>query len=235
MRLEVVGVTGGYDGSARVLHDVSLGLEVGEVLAVLGRNGVGKTTLVRALMGLLPTVEGEIELDGEDVTALPTHQRARRGMGYVPQGRDLFTASSVEQNLRYGHALAGRPLSAAIPSDVLDRFGWMRDRLGQRAGTLSGGEQQMVAIARVLVGDPTVLLLDEPTEGLAPVIVEHLAELLREIVTGSSISVLLVEQNVGFALDLADRGYIMEKGHVVAEGTSADLADDALLSRYLAV
>lgn len=235
MRLDIEALSGGYHRSAQVLNDVCLHVEAGEVVAVLGRNGVGKTTLMRAIVGALPSVEGEIRLDGRALSSVPTHRRARQGIGYVPQGRELFAESSVEQNLRYGHALAGRSLRDPLPAAVLDPFDWMRERLAQRAGTLSGGEQQMVAIARVLVGDPTVLLLDEPTEGLAPVIIDRLAHILRDVAVDSALTVLLVEQNVGFALDIADRGYIMEKGQIVADGTASELADDALLARYLAV
>jgi urea transport system ATP-binding protein len=235
VQLEVHGVSGGYGVTAQVLHDVGLHVEAGEVVALLGRNGVGKTSLLRAVMGLLPRAEGTVRIDGEDASGLPTHGRARRGLGYVPQGRDLFPNSSVEQNLRYGHLLAGGRMSNPLPAHLFEWFPWMRDRSDQRAGTLSGGEQQMVAIARMLVGRPKVLLLDEPTEGLAPVMVQQVAATIREIAGTEGPGMLLVEQNVTFALRLARRGYVMEKGRIVVEGPVDVLGSDEVVSRYLAI
>lgn len=233
--LETRGISGGYGTTIEVVHDVGLEVQSGEVVAVLGRNGVGKTTLMRALMGLLPRVAGEIRLDAEDVSSLPTHLRAQRGLSYVPQGRDLFGASTVEQNLRYGHLLRGGSLRDPLPEQIFSWFPWMHERRGQRAGSLSGGEQQMVAIARMLVGSPKVLLLDEPTEGLAPVMVQQVAETIHEIAESTGPAMVLVEQNVRFALGIASRGYIMEKGRVVVDGTADELGDEAVLSRYLSI
>jgi urea transport system ATP-binding protein len=235
VRLEARDVTGGYAADALVLHGVSLGVGASEIVALLGRNGVGKSTLLRALMGLLPNASGDVLVDGKDVSRRPTHERARSGLAYVPQGRDLFSRSSVEQNLRYGHLLAGRGMRAPLPQGVFDAFPWLSDRSQQLAGTLSGGEQQMVAIARVLVGGPTVLLLDEPAEGLAPIMVQRVAQTIRDIAATSTLAILLVEQNVGFALDLATRGYVMEKGSIVAEGSAEELGSEQILSRYLSV
>ena len=235
MRLDARDISGGYGKTAKVLHDVSLQVGEGEVVALLGRNGVGKTTLMRALMGLLPRMDGRVAIDGVDASQLPTHARARLGLSYVPQGRELFVRSTVEQNLRYGHLLAGRSMRAPLPDDLYARFPWLQERHKQVAGTLSGGEQQMLAIARVLVGAPKVLLLDEPTEGLAPVMVQQVQETIRDIASRSTLGILLVEQNVTFALGLASRGYIMEKGHVVVEGTVEELGAEHVLAKYLSV
>jgi urea transport system ATP-binding protein len=233
--LEVAGVSGGYGGTARIVDGVDLRVEGGEVVALLGRNGVGKTSLLRALMGLLPWSEGSIALDGTELSRAATNRRARAGLAYVPQGRDLFPTSTVEQNLRYGHLLTGSPMRDPLPDHLFEWFPWMRDRRKQRAGTLSGGEQQMVAIARMLVGRPKLLLLDEPTEGLAPVMVQQVAQTIRQISSDGGPGMMLVEQNVGFALRLATRGYVMEKGRVVAEGTTEELGAESVLTRYLAI
>jgi urea transport system ATP-binding protein len=235
VQLEARGIAGGYGATAEVLHDVGLNVEAGEVVALLGRNGVGKSTLLRAVMGLLPRAEGTVRIGGTDASRLPTHQRARLGLGYVPQGRELFATSSVEQNLRYGHLLAGGSMSDPLPGHLYEWFPWMHDRRMQRAGTLSGGEQQMVAIARMLVGRPKILLLDEPTEGLAPVMVQQVAETIREIAGVDGPGMLLVEQNVTFALRSAQRGYVMEKGRIVAEGSADELGSEAVLTRYLSI
>lgn len=234
MGLRVSKVNGGY-GPVPVIHDVSLDVADGESVALLGRNGSGKTTLLRGLMGMLPRCRGSVSLDSLELTDAPTFRRARAGLAYVPQGREIFPGLTVEENLRLGHTLAGRSMRSQIPDDVLAHFEWMHDRLGQRGGTLSGGQQQMLAIARVLVADPKVILLDEPTEGLAPAVVEELAELLGRIVRERRLGVLVVEQNIGFALALAERGYIMEKGTVVWSGDRDDLSDDAVVGQYLAI
>jgi urea transport system ATP-binding protein len=233
--LEASGIRGGYSRTATVLHGVDLHIGEGEVFALLGRNGVGKTTLMRALMGLLPRVEGSVRVADVDASALRTHQRARLGLSYVPQGRELFAGSTVEQNLRYGHLLAGQSMRAPLPGHLSARFPWLADRQKQLAGTLSGGEQQMLAIARVLVGEPKVLLLDEPTEGLAPVMVQQVGRTIRDIADRSALGILLVEQNVAFALGLASRGYILEKGDVVVDGTAEELGAEDVLARYLSV
>lgn len=235
MQLEVRDARGGYTATAQVLHSVSLGVGAGEVVALLGRNGVGKTTLMRAVMGLLPQARSEVRVEEHDVSSLPTHARARAGLAYVPQGRDLFGSSTVEQNLRYGHLLTGGRMRDPLPEHLFEWFPWMEERQRQDAGSLSGGEQQMVAIARMLVGRPKVLLLDEPTEGLAPVMVQQVGDTIREIAGPDGPAMLLVEQNVRFALRLASRGYVMEKGRVVAEGTADELGEEHVLDRYLSI
>jgi branched-chain amino acid transport system ATP-binding protein len=234
MGLNVSGVSGGY-GPVPVIHDVSLDVADGESVALLGRNGCGKTTLLRGLMGMLPRCRGNVSLQGVDLTEAPTYLRARAGLGYVPQGREIFPELTVEENLRLGHTLGGRPMRTPIPPEVLAHFEWMHDRLGQLGGTLSGGQQQMLAVARVLVANPKVILLDEPTEGLAPAVIDELAELLGRIVRELHLCVLVVEQNIGFALVLAGRGYIMEKGTIVWSGNGDDLSNDAVVGQYLTI
>jgi urea ABC transporter ATP-binding protein UrtE len=232
--LEVKDLSGGY-AKTNILHGVSLRAGEIEVVAILGRNGSGKSTLLKALMGLLPWARGSIVLDGKDVSRLPTHKRALSGVGFVPQGRGIFGRATVEENLRYGLLLARRSMRDQIPSNVFETFPWMSERLNQTAGTLSGGEQQMLAIARVLVASPKLLLLDEPTEGLAPAVVEQLRDVLLKVRASSLHSILLVEQNLRFALTLASRGYVMEKGRIVAEGDPSHLEGEEVVARHLSI
>jgi branched-chain amino acid transport system ATP-binding protein len=232
--LEVRDLRGGYARSP-VLEGVNARVGAGEVVAILGRNGTGKTSLLRALMGLLPWSEGSVALDERLLDGLPTHLRARRGLGYVPQGRDIFPGVSLEQNLRYGLVLAGRRMRDPLPQHVFEMFPWMSERLGQRGGTLSGGEQQMLAIARVLVGEPKVLLLDEPTEGLAPTMVQHVGNVIGDLRDQGALAIVLVEQNLAFALALASRGYVLEKGRIVAEGDSGHLQQEEVIARHLSI
>ena len=232
--LDVRDLHAGY-GRTRILQGVSFGAANAEVVAILGRNGTGKTTLMKALMGLLPSARGSIVLDGREVSGLPTHRRAKLGVGYVPQGRGIFAGATVEENLRYGLLLAGKSMRDEIPPGIFESFPWMRERLTQAAGTLSGGEQQMLAIARVLVADPKLLLLDEPTEGLAPAIVEQLRDVLLKVRAAGQHAMLLVEQNLRFALTLASRGYVMEKGQIVAEGDSSELEREEVVARHLSI
>jgi urea ABC transporter ATP-binding protein UrtE len=232
--LEVEGLSAGYTRTF-VLHDVSLRVGDLELVAVLGRNGMGKTALMKAIMGLLPHAAGRISVNGAEVSGMPTHRRARAGVGYVPQGREIFPRLTVEENLRFGLLLAGRRMRDDLPAHLLEVFPWMKDRLEQTAGTLSGGEQQMLAIARAMVADPKVLLLDEPTEGLAPAVIEHLTGVLAQIRNRGKHSILLVEQNLRFALSLATRGYVLERGRIVAEGTPGDLQREEIVARHLSV
>ncbi|SRR6266542_987749 len=232
--LAVTDLHGGY-GTTRVLHGVTFHAGEVEVVAILGRNGTGKTTLMKALMGLLPSASGSIVFDGVEVSALPTHRRAKRGIGYVPQGRGIFAGATLEENLRYGLLLAGRSMHDDIPPRIFESFPWMGERLKQAAGTLSGGEQQMLAIARVLVASPKLLLLDEPTEGLAPTVVEQLRDVLIEVRASGKHAMLLVEQNLRFALTLASRGYVMEKGRIVAEGDPSHLEREEIVARHLSI
>ncbi len=232
MLLEVQDLHVAY-GDSHVVQGVSLALDEGQVAAVLGRNGVGKTTLVRAIAGLTPARAGRVRLRGEDITNAPADAIARRGVGLVPQGRRLFPSLTVEEHLRVGaRAGSGRGWT---PARVLERFPRLRERLRQRGGTLSGGEQGMLAAGRALVGNPAVLLMDEPSEGLAPLLVRELGRLVGDLKRGG-VSILLVEQNLAFALRVADHVYVMSKGRIVLECAPGELRrSPALKARWLGV
>jgi branched-chain amino acid transport system ATP-binding protein len=222
-----------FYGNVQVLRGVSLDLKAGEVLCLLGRNGAGKTTILKSVMGLLTPRAGRIVLDGVDLTALPPHEVPKQGIGYVPQGRRLFSELTVEENLQVG--LLTRKRGADTRAHVLDLFPILRERLDQRAGTLSGGEQQMLATARALCLEPKVLLLDEPTEGLMPIMIAKILEIvarLREM----GVATILVEQRVESALHVADRIAFIENGRS-AEVMSPDQlrADPSLLHHYVGV
>ena len=234
--LEVEGIHT-YYGESHVLHGVSLRVGPGEVVALLGRNGAGKTTLIRSVMGLTPPREGRVRLEGEPIQAWPAHRIARRGLALVPQGRRIFAPLTVRENL----LLAARPRGRADRWDpwTLDRvvalFPRLGERLGQMGGTLSGGEQQMLAVGRALLTNGRVLLLDEPSEGLAPLIVREIGDILGRL-KGERQSILLVEQNYHLARGIADRIYVLNKGQVVFEGAPADLdASEDVKRRYLGV
>lgn len=218
-----------YYGKSHAVQDVSLHVSKGEVVALLGRNGAGKTTTCAGIMGLLPGASGHITINGHHVgTAMP-HKRARAGLGYVPQGRLLFDGLTVKENLR-----AVSHDDTDIWERAIQLFPRVGERLNQTAGTLSGGEQQMVAIARAMLTRPSVMILDEPTTGLQPSIVEQLR---RAVHTWRSqeMGILLVEEQISFALGVADRVYLMDVGRIVHEGPPADLDDGRLLQRYLGV
>ncbi|OGK84954.1 MAG: ABC transporter ATP-binding protein [Candidatus Rokubacteria bacterium GWC2_70_16] len=222
-----------YYGESHVLRDVSLSLGAGEVLGLLGRNGAGKTTTLRAIMGLLRPRSGRIALDGADLGRLPAHEIPRHGVAYVPQGRRLFPHLTVEENLRMGLLVRGG--GADTLETALALFPVLRERLRQRAGTLSGGQQQMLATARALCARPAMLLLDEPSEGLMPALVDRLLEAVVTL-KGRGVGVLLVEQKVDAALAIADRIVIIETGRVVREATPAALAaEPEVLLRHLGV
>lgn len=220
--LEVTGLDAGY-GAVQVLHGLTLSVRPGEVLVVMGRNGAGKTTALRAIMGLVPPTAGEVTLDGARLDRLPAHEVPRRGVGYVPQGRRLFAELTVAENLEIGLMARGR--GARVRAWVLDLFPRLAERLGQVAGTLSGGEQQMLALGRALCLEPSVLLLDEPGEGLQP----SMIALIRKTVTrlrDDGVAVLLVEQRVDTALAVADRIAFVAGGRVAETRTVAELTAD---------
>jgi branched-chain amino acid transport system ATP-binding protein len=219
-----------YYGQSHVLQGVSLTVEEGENVALLGRNGVGKTTTLRSILQLTPPREGTVRLHGEDVTGLPTHEVARKGVGWVPEERRMFSHLTVAENVR-----ASIP-PGADPQErmqlAFDSFPDLEELREHEAGSMSGGQQQMLAIARALVGDNDVLLVDEPSEGLAPLIVEEVVEALEALPDDRTL--VLVEQNVPMALELTDRFYVLDHGEVVAEGDSADASlEDERLRRYL--
>lgn len=221
-------------GSVQVLNDVELELKDNEVLGMIGRNGVGKTTLMRVLIGLLKSTKGIIQLDGHDISKFPPYAISRLGIAYVPQGRGIFPKLTVHENLLIG-TRAQNTKPSRIPSEVFTYFPILKKRLLQLGGTLSGGEQQMLAIARALCGNPKLLLLDEPSEGIQPSIVQQLGDLIIQIVKNTNLSVLLVEQNLDFALQVAQRFLVMEKGKIVHEGTADDFKDESILKRFLAI
>ncbi|MEX5729085.1 branched-chain amino acid transport system ATP-binding protein [Rhodovulum iodosum] len=230
--LEIDGIDVAY-GPAQVLRGLSLTARPGEITCLLGRNGAGKTTTMKAIMGLLPLRAGSITLDGEDIGRLPAHEVPRRGIGYIPQGRRLFAELTVAQNLEIG--LRARRRGDEVRARVLGLFPRLADRLGQRAETLSGGEQQMLATARALCLEPRVLLLDEPTEGLQPSMIALIREVVVEL-RRQGVAIVLVEQRIDAVLSAADRVVFIENGQSRAAVDAAELRDDpALLKRYLGV
>jgi branched-chain amino acid transport system ATP-binding protein/urea transport system ATP-binding protein len=235
MTLEVCGLVAGYPAGGRVLQGVDLRIVAAECVALMGRNGMGKTTLLRALMGHLKPQAGSVRFDGKPLTGLAPFQVSNAGIGYVPQGREIFGDFSVEENLLLG--LAGKPIRPLhVPEHIFERFPILAQRRTQRAGTLSGGEQQQLAIARAIIGRPRLLLLDEPSEGIQPSIVHGIGQALAQISAEQSMSVLLVEQNLELVSALATRCLFMENGRVAGECDAADLAHDtSLLERYLSV
>jgi branched-chain amino acid transport system ATP-binding protein len=218
----------GY-GPSPIVQGVSITVEEGEVVALLGRNGVGKTTLARGLVGLTPISRGHVRVAGADITRLAAHRVAGHGVRIVPQGRGIFPRLSVEENLRIGAFLSQNQRQDPRVRDLLhELFPVLGDRRRQRAGTLSGGEQQMLAIARALLSAPKLLILDEPTEGVAPVIIDRIEDALRLLFAELRLGVLLIEQNLDFAFALAERGYVMEKGQIVLAAPVAELRGAAV-------
>ncbi|MEK7839264.1 MAG: ABC transporter ATP-binding protein [candidate division NC10 bacterium] len=227
--LEVDGIHT-YNGESHILHGVSLRVAAGEAVALLGRNGAGKTTMIRSIVGFTPPREGRIVFEGESIQAWPPYRISRRGVALVPQGRRIFSPLSVRENLLLGARAAGWTLER-----VFALFPRLRERAEQSGGTLSGGEQQMLAIGRALITNGRLLLLDEPSEGLAPLIVREIGAIVKGL-KGERLSILLVEQNYHLALRVADRVYVMNKGQIVYEGTPQSLeAAEEIKRRYLGV
>lgn len=229
--LEISDLFSGY-GSGDVLQGVSFEVAAGDAVGILGRNGVGKTTLMRTIVGLLKSTRGDIRFCGQAITHMQPEDRAISGFGYVPQGRMVFPYMSVEDNLRVGALERGN--RADLIEEMFAQFPRLRERRRQRAGSLSGGEQEMLAIARALVGGPKVLLLDEPSEGVQPSIVDEIGELIVDL-NKKGMTILLVEQNVELMRVGARRGYVMEKGRIVSNLSAGDLADDSTLRDALAL
>ena len=230
--LEVKSVDLHY-GAAQALRNVSLHAQVGEVTCVLGRNGVGKTSLLDALAGQQPVSNGSIIWEGQDITRLKPYERARRGIAYVPQGREIFPLLTVEENLKTGFAPLKRN-ERDIPDDVFSLFPVLKDMLHRRGGDLSGGQQQQLAIGRALVARPRLLVLDEPTEGIQPSIIKDIGRAIRFLKEEAGLAILLVEQYLDFCRDLADQVYIMDRGQIVFNGVGEDL-DDPSVRRHLTV
>jgi len=220
----------GY-GQSQILHDLELNVAKREIVAVMGRNGMGKTTLFKSLMGILPRWQGQVSVDGHDVSALETHERVERGIAYVPQGRMIFPSMSVLENIQTGLPAAAR---GKVPEDLYALFPVLYDMRSRKGGNLSGGQQQQLAIARALATNPKVLLLDEPTEGIQPSIIKDIARTLKEIRNLRDLTIVVSEQVLSFTLEIADRFLVIEKGRFVIEETR-DRVDEATISRYLSV
>jgi urea ABC transporter ATP-binding protein UrtE len=231
--LTIDDLVAGY-GRSRVLDEVSMSVGPGERVVLLGRNGMGKSTLAKCICGLVPTWSGSLLLSGQSLNRQATHKRTWAGVGYVPQGRALFPRLTVEENLRLG-LYGSRPKAGSVPDAVYDYFPVLRERGKQLAGTLSGGEQQQLAIARALVGEPSVLILDEPSEGIQPNLVEQIMDRLVTLARDTGLGILLIEQNVDASLRFAERYVVLQKGRVIRSGDASELRDEALVHEFLGV
>ncbi len=228
---------GVYYGESRILNGVSIKIPDGQAVCIMGRNGVGKTTLIKTLIGTLKPREGKIEYEGQDVTNYPAHRRSRAGIGYVPQGRGIFPHLSVYENLLMGFEALSRPSKQFMKEsieEVYSIFPVIKEMRKRVAGTLSGGQQQQLAIGRTLVRRPQLVLMDEPTEGIQPSIVSEIEEVIYRLRADKGISILLIEQFLDFAMRIADYCYVMEKGQIVSEGPPSTL-DETAVREYLSV
>jgi urea transport system ATP-binding protein len=223
--LSLTGVNQYYGGS-HILRDVDLQAKAGQITVVLGRNGVGKTTLLKALMGLVPIRTGSIALGGQALEKATPYERARAGLGYVPQGREIFARLTVEENLLMG--LAGKPAGTPLPPEIFEWFPVLHDMRKRRGGDLSGGQQQQLAIGRALAAGPKVLVLDEPTEGIQPSIIKDIGRVIRKLADQGSMAIVLVEQYYDFARELADSYIVMERGSVLAQGRGSNMDVDGV-------
>jgi urea transport system ATP-binding protein len=229
--LDVSELWAGY-GATPILHGVSISVSRGEIVGVIGRNGVGKSTLMRCLIGLLQVWRGTITFMGQDVTRLEADARARAGFGYIPQGRDVFPQMSVEENLRVGELIGG-PDGRKLSELVYEYFPRLKERRRQAAGTMSGGEQQQLAIGRALIGNPALMILDEPSEGIQPSIVQHICDALKSFRDELGTTIILVEQNLDTILAVAQRCYIMEKGKITRSLTGEEVNADNVRAQLL--
>ena len=232
LMLKVDGLNQFYGGS-HILRKLAFEAKLGEVTVVLGRNGVGKTTLLKSLMGVVAVKTGSILLAGTDISKATPYERVRRGIGYVPQGREIFSRLTVEENLAMG--LAVKPSGTAIPAELFELFPVLKQMIGRRGGDLSGGQQQQLAIARALAAGPQLLILDEPTEGIQPSIIKDIGRVIRRLadagLNGQRMAIVLVEQYYDFAAELADQYLVMERGEIIARGRGADMAADKVRER----
>ncbi|OGB06324.1 MAG: urea ABC transporter ATP-binding subunit UrtE [Burkholderiales bacterium RIFCSPHIGHO2_12_FULL_69_20] len=230
--LKVDGINQYYGGS-HILRNLGFEARLGEVTVVLGRNGVGKTTLLKSLMGVVPVKTGTVAFDGADITRSTPYERVRRGIGYVPQGREIFSRLTVEDNLKMG--LAVKPGGAPLPAELFELFPVLQQMIHRRGGDLSGGQQQQLAIARALAAGPKLLILDEPTEGIQPSIIKDIGRVIRMLadrgLNGQRMAVVLVEQYYDFAAELADQYLVMERGEIIVRGRGADMEADAVRQR----
>ncbi|MBE5830861.1 MAG: ABC transporter ATP-binding protein [Butyrivibrio sp.] len=226
-------VESGYEGIT-IIKDISIDINKGEVVSIIGRNGVGKSTFMKTLIGLNKTYNGNIILDDKDITALPPYSRAHEGVGYVPQGHCVFPSITVEENLRVG-GLINSTIKKGNYDIVYEYFPRLAQRRKQMAGTMSGGEQAMLSIGRVLIGNPKILLLDEPSEGVQPNIVSQMGEIINKIAKDLGLTVLLVEQHMGLIQQVSQRSYVMNKGNIIASLTREEILDNDKINSYLTV
>jgi len=227
---EVRNLSAAY-GQSQVLHGINFAVKPGEIVAVVGRNGMGKSTLMKSLIGVMPARGGQIVVDGNDVSSLQSHQRVAEGLAYVPQGRQIFGTMTVKENIETGLVVTGK---TDIPPEIYALFPILYEFQKRRGGNLSGGQQQQLAIARALASDPKILLLDEPTEGIQPSIIKDIAKVLKEIRDLRNLCIVVCEQVLSFVLDAADRILVMENGSIVHSDTR-DRVDEAAIARFLAV
>ena len=218
-------------GQSEVLHGLNVSVAPNEIVAIMGRNGMGKTTLMKSLMGIVPTRSGSVTMEGTELSKLESYDRVAKGLAYVPQGRMIFSSMTVKENIETGLVVTGK---SDVPNEIYDLFPILKDFERRRGGNLSGGQQQQLAIARALASDPKVLLLDEPTEGIQPSIIKDIARLLRDIRTIRNLCIVVCEQLLSFVLDIADRILVMEGGRIVHADTR-DHVDEAAIARFLAV
>jgi branched-chain amino acid transport system ATP-binding protein len=231
--LSLTDVRSGY-GRVSVINRISFDIKKSEILAVIGRNGVGKSTLMKTIIGEIPTFSGKIILGEQEIQKLPASQRAQGGIGYVPQGRGLFNGLTVSDNLRLGKLVGGKPNKINYDR-VFEFFPVLKERLNQVAGTLSGGQQQQLAFGRILIGNPDIVLLDEPSEGIQPNIVQAIGEVIRRIRDMEGLTVIIVEQNLDLIQASADRCVVIDKGTIIADIAPKDLMDPEISKKYLAI
>lgn len=225
--LEIKQINQFYGGS-HILRDVSLNASIGECHVILGRNGVGKTTLLKCLMGILPIKSGEIVLDGQDISKMSPEQRVRAGLAYVPQGRDIFSTLTVEENILIGMAKFSGAQAKKVPEQLYEIFPVLDEMKHRRGGDLSGGQQQQLAIARALASKPRILILDEPTEGIQPSIIKDIGKVIRKLTHQGDMGIILVEQFYDFAEELADSYVVMSRGQIIAQGIGEDMPENGI-------